>query len=103
MRPTSTFAASISRVAIPPEFISEPANTKNGMARSVKEFVPVNIRCAMACAAFSGPSTAIAAKSDGKPMAMATGTDAMMSTTMPMTRIKAATAAGDNILVPTFR
>lgn len=41
MRPTRTLAASISRAAIPPEFISEPANTKNGIASRLKLFVPV--------------------------------------------------------------
>ena len=56
--PTSTFARSMSRVAIPPLFMMPPASTKNGMASRANELTPVNIRCTEVMAPFSSPGRA---------------------------------------------
>ena len=45
-RPITPCARAMSRRAMPPRFMSCPARTKNGMARSVKLSRPVAIRCA---------------------------------------------------------
>ena len=44
--PRIDLANSMSRLAIPPEFMICPARMKNGIARSVNESSPVAIRCA---------------------------------------------------------
>ena len=44
IQPTNTFARSINRSANPPMRINSAARMKNGIAISVKLFIPANIR-----------------------------------------------------------
>lgn len=60
--PTSTFAASMSLPAMPPEFINDPARMKKGMASSVNELMPVNICKLPTNVARSAPNTAARAR-----------------------------------------
>ena len=51
--PDNSVAKLTNFMAIPPLFIIIPASTKNGIANSENEFIPVNIRCAAVNTAFS--------------------------------------------------
>src|SRR5699024_10296581 len=94
IRPTSTLAASTRREAIPPVFINEPASTKNGMASSVKELAPVNMRCEATNTACSVPTTAASARIEGSPMAMPMGAPIPIRTMTPAIRMTPASSAG---------
>src|SRR5699024_8461963 len=94
IRPTIPLAASTSRPAMPPVFISLPARTKNGMASRVKELAPVNIRCEATNTACSVPTTAARAATEGSPMAIPIGAPTPIRTMTPAIRMMLASSAG---------
>jgi len=77
--PTASSAKSKMSDVIPMAFIIRPANRKNGMARSVNEFIPEYIRWAITCALNGGPIGITITTTALSPIAYATGTPSTYS------------------------
>src|SRR5688500_2230667 len=88
-RPTTTFARSISRRAIPPRFINCPARMKNGIASSAKLSSPVAMRWAITVVAAAGSSDISNAATAELPIAKEIGTPASNSTANTIPRMRA--------------
>jgi hypothetical protein len=85
--PTIALAKFISRTAMPPRFITCPANIKNGIAERVKLSNEVAIRCAIVVTDGKKGMALASVKSPASPTAYAMGTRSDINTKKLRTKI----------------